>query len=114
MNKKGFTLVELLSIIVLIGIVLMVVFPAVSKLLKRNNEEMYASYEDMMVEYAKVSSLNNNNTIGLTALDNLDQVKNECIGYVTINHNSVPNVYKAYIKCSDKYQTENFDVSKAS
>ena len=112
-NKKGFTLVEMLTIIVLIGLVMMIVFPAVSKLLKRNNEEMYQTYEDMMVEYAKVSSLNVNNVIVLSDLENLEQVKNQCTGYVTINHSSTPNVYKAYIKCDDKYKTENFNANLA-
>ena len=108
MNKKGFTLVELLTVIVIISLVLMIVFPAVSKILKQNSDELYESYEHMMVEYAKVSPLNTNNKIGLTALDNLEKVKAECTGYVTITRSSGTPVYKAFIKCGDKYKTTNY------
>ena len=113
MNNKGFTLAELLAVIVIITIVLLIVYPAVRKISDNNSDELYKGYERMMVEYARVSSLNNNNIIKLNQLEELDKVKNECKGYVIINHSVTPNTYTAYIKCDNKYTTAGYDNSKA-
>ena len=113
MNKKGFTLIELLAVIVIIGLILMIVFPAATKVLEHNSDELYESYEKMMVEYAKVSPLNNSSLIGLTSLG-IDKVDKECDGYVTINRSGTAPVYKAFIKCSDKYQTTGYNANLAS
>lgn len=113
MNKKGFTLMELLATIVIIGIVLMIVYPEISKISKKNNDDLYKSYENMMVEYAMVSKLNYKNTIKLAELEDLIQIKNECKGYVTINHGVSPVEYKAYIRCGEKYTTTpGYDTTK--
>lgn len=111
MNKNGFTLVELLTVIVIISLVLMIIYPSVTKILQRNSNEMYESYEKMMVEYAQISPLNGNSIIKLANLDELDKVKKECKGYVTIDHSVTPNVYKAYISCEGKYQTIGYNTS---
>ncbi len=112
MNKKGFTLMELLASIVIIGIVLMIVYPEITKISKKNNDDLYKSYENMMVEYATVSKFNNRNVIKLSELEDLMQIKNECKGYVTINHGVTPNEYKAYIRCGEKYKTTGYDTTK--
>lgn len=112
MNKKGFTLMELLAAIVIIGVVLMIVYPEISKISKKNSDDLYKSYENMMVEYAMVSQLKNNTIIKLSELEELVQIKKECKGYVTINHNVTPNDYKAYIRCGDKYKTTGYDTTK--
>jgi len=47
-NKKGFSLIELVSIIVIIGLILIVVVPAVTKLLKNNNTKQYEKYYEIV------------------------------------------------------------------
>lgn len=109
MNKKGFTLIELLVTIILIGIIMTIVLPSAFKSSNENRIKLYKEYEKMMIEYARVSELNSENIINLNNLEELGRVKNECIGYVTINHGIVPNEYNAYISCGDDYETEGFD-----
>ena len=43
MNKKGFTLIEVLAVIVIIGILLIITIPAVSSYIDRANKSSYAS-----------------------------------------------------------------------
>lgn len=38
MNKKGFTLVELLATITIIGIICIIIFPSVNNLIKNNEK----------------------------------------------------------------------------
>lgn len=111
MNKNGFTLVELLATIVIIALIMTMIMPSVSKVRNNNKTRIYSEYENMMVEYAKISELNDQNIINLEDLNELDKVKNECIGYVQINHSVTPFTYHAYIKCGDEYQTTGYNSS---
>lgn len=117
MNKKGFTLIEVLVSLVIMALIMMIILPSVTRVSRENKLKIYEEYEKMMVEYAKISDKKNNNAIRLTDLEELDKVKNDCSGYVTITH-STPPVYKAYIKCgeyftkyseSDKYSESFFE-----
>lgn len=47
-NKKGFSLIELLAIIIIIGLILIVALPAVTKLLKNNNNKQYEKYYEIV------------------------------------------------------------------
>ncbi len=110
MNKKGFTLVELLAVIVIISLIMIIVYPNIIRIINDNNEEIYHGFERMMVEYAEVSPLKTANTIMLKDLNidkALDSIKDSgCNGYVSIDHTHIPITYQAYIKCSDdKYVT---------
>ena len=109
MNRKGFTLVELLAVIVIISMIMMVVYPSISKMQKKTGLELYKSYEKMMVEYATVSSYKENEIIQLDELiqeeNSLQEIKNFCSGYVLHNDND----YKAYIDCGTDYKTEGFN-----
>jgi prepilin-type N-terminal cleavage/methylation domain-containing protein len=111
MNKKGFTLVELLAVIVIIALIMTMIMPSVSKVRSSNKTRIYSEYETMMTEYARISELNTQNTIDLSDLDELDKVKNECTGYVTINHSNTPATYQAYINCGEEYQTSGYNSS---
>lgn len=111
MNKKGFTLVELLATIIIIAIIMTLVLPSAFRVSNNNKLKIYEEYEKVMVEYAMVSELNSRNKIKLTELEELEKVKSECSGYVLINHNSSPVLYTAYISCGDQYETEGFDSS---
>ena len=55
MNNKGFTMMEVLAAIVIVSVILMVVYPSVSEISKKNNEDKYHNYEKMMVEYAMIN-----------------------------------------------------------
>ena len=97
MNKRGFTLIELLATIVIIAIIMALVFPAALKIRKNNEGKICDEYRNMMIEYARVSSKRNQDYIDLIELDELDQVKKDCDGYVVIDRTKELPTYKAII-----------------
>ncbi len=109
MNKKGFTLVELLATIVIIAIIMSLVLPSVMKVSDNNKKRIYKEYENMMVEYAKISYLNDQDLIDLIDLDELEKVKNECSGYVEIDHSTPIPTYTPYITCGDQYTSPHYN-----
>ncbi len=106
--KKGFTLMELLVSIVIMTMLLLVVLPTISKIINKNNNELFTSYEDMVAEYAALSAYKNNDRIELNNIEGLDTVKKECTGYVITTKTTTPYTYKAYIKCGNKYKTSGY------
>ena len=51
--KRGFTLVELLAVIVLMSLVMMLIFPSIRKIYSSNTNKQYETYKDMMIKYVK-------------------------------------------------------------
>lgn len=113
LDERGFTLIEVLTVIVVITAVMMITLPLINSLSNKNTKELYNSYEKMMEEYAIASNIKNKDKIMLSELDGLDKVKSECEGYVLVNNESSKE-YKAYIKCGDKYITDNYNNSGSS
>lgn len=56
MKKKnaGFTLVEMLVVLAIMGLILIMAFPAVNQLIKRNQNKKYIYHEQAMIEAAKL------------------------------------------------------------
>ncbi len=108
MNNKGFTLIEVLVTIVVLGIVMSLVFPNVLKLKNENDLRICQEYETMIEEYARVNVNSSDGYIDLLDLDELKQVKDDCDGYVIIDHSVEPATYKAYISCESGCQTEGY------
>ncbi len=48
MNRKGFTLVEIIAVIVIMGILLLIVVPTTSNLMRSNEEREYTTYYEMV------------------------------------------------------------------
>lgn len=111
MNNKGFTLVELLSVLVIITIIMGLAFPSIQGLVNSGNQKKYEAYEKSMTEYAKVYFEDTREIIGLTDLktEGLTGIDSNCVGYV-----DGTNQYHAYIKCGNKYQTNGFNANNAS
>ena len=57
MKNKGFTLVELLAVVVIMGMLLLIVFPATTRLMRDNEERAYDTYYEIaekgLEKYAK-------------------------------------------------------------
>lgn len=60
MNKRGFTLVELIAVIVILGIVITVMIPAASSLLSSSSDTKYQTYvetiEKAVIAYAEIET----------------------------------------------------------
>ena len=111
MKNKGFTIVELLAVIVLIAVVSMLTFPALNNLRKNNNEKEFVTYQDMMVEYAK--TIPNYRTKTYICLKDLGIKKiNEgmkCNRYVLVSGNNlIPDLYCKDSSNNKLYETNGY------
>lgn len=61
MNKKGFTLVELLGVMVLLSVLMMIAIPGISNLVKKNKDKVYVQDAKKLISLAeyKVKSSQN-------------------------------------------------------
>lgn len=130
MNKKGFTLVELLAVIVILAIILAIAVPTISGLINNSRQQAYQSSEKMLAKAAKLfvatdasymptnigetkevsfNVLKNNNYIGPI----IDPATNlNCSGSVVIKRTSLEQVdYYPILSCGSNYETENYDKS---
>ena len=123
-SKLGFTLVEMLVVLAIMGVILVIVFPSVTQLLRRNEDKEYTYYEQTLLEAAKLyydqkevdlAGVNWSGCLEITAqelidadlLKPFDDEKIDCI-----NKNSKVRITKAnqdsnedmtaYIQCQEK------------
>lgn len=54
MNKKGFTLIELIATIVIMALILIMVMPSIIALRNNNKDKAYEYYGDSLIEAAKI------------------------------------------------------------
>lgn len=64
MKNKGFTLVELIAVIVIMGMLLLIVFPATSRLMRSNEEKEYDTYYDLAKEGIELYARSKRDDIG--------------------------------------------------
>ena len=133
MKKKssidGFTLIEILAVIIIIGIVAIIAIPSISKYLGSSRETVYTSYENSMEEAAKnriVDCISGNGDCEMPEgdeeqkiyleklieegyLDNMKdpETKNFCdqlVSYVSVKGDSASDYkFKACLYCGDYY-----------
>ena len=63
MNKKGFTLVEALIVIAIIGILLLTLIPSIISIINKNKEKACISTRDNIINAAKMYVAENNRSI---------------------------------------------------
>lgn len=124
MNKRGFTLVELLAVIVILGIIITIFVPSVINLINENSTKIYANKEKILKnaaedyvisnssfvlpdgtnpeKYISMNTLISSNMMS-SILDN--KTTTECVGFVKITVNSTYGYdYDPCLIC-DNYST---------
>ena len=122
-NKNGFTLVELLVVIIIILIIGLIVTPKIIKTIENNKLKIYKEQEKRLEEaglkYIQNKYISENESeikitkqelINSNYIEEIYDINDKtkiCNAYVIINNiNTIP-VAKGYISC-DKYETENY------
>lgn len=63
MNKKGFTLVEVLAVITILAIVVAIITPSISRILKENKNNKYQLTEQTIIDYMNIYNKDHEETI---------------------------------------------------
>lgn len=124
MKKRGFTLVELLAVIVVLGIIITIFVPSIINLINENSTKIYANKENILAKaaedyvisnksfvlpdgtnpekYISMNTLISSNMMS-SVLDN--KTTSECVGFVKITVNSTYGYnYDPCLIC-DNYST---------
>ncbi len=112
MNKKGFTLMEVLTVIIVITAIMMIALPTISNISKKNNNELYKTYEKIIEEYALTNEHKGEIVINIDQLGLREKIGDKCNGYAYLI-NDRPLEYKAYILCGD-YRTTGYEEGMSS
>ena len=64
MKNKGFTLIELIAVVVIMGMILLIVFPATSRLIRSNENKKYDNYYDAVQEQLELYARTRRDELG--------------------------------------------------
>ncbi len=126
MKKNGFTLVELLAVIVVLGVIMTIAGTAVMGQRKKANIEEAKNMEKTLADIGPDVYLKNNgkpnfkDTIKISAKDLKEKgylsklIENpagggECEAWLVIDTDSNTEMFKGYIKCPNLYATGQTD-----
>jgi prepilin-type N-terminal cleavage/methylation domain-containing protein len=133
MKKNGFTLVELLAVIVVLGAILAIAIPNIIKILDNTRQNVYKEYEKELVNSTKNYTVENIKMLpkqinektkitlqDLQSKDYVEEIKNpkneseKCVGYIEVEKIATGDYnYSSYIRCGNDYMTTGYDESKA-
>lgn len=114
-NKNGFTLTELIVTIALIGVVMIIAFPAIGNLKSSNEDKKYEAYAEVLENAAKIYVDSNSDKITTCAKIEYSElkkyIKNSRVdknlncesSYVIVKRSESYNtfIYHANVKCNN-------------
>lgn len=66
-NNKGFTLVEILAVIIILGVIAAITIPTITTVITKNKEDNYTNLENSILSAAKIYISDNRYNISLTS-----------------------------------------------
>ena len=129
MKRKGFTIVELLAVVVVLSLLLIIAIPAVMQYMKQGTKSYYTSLESEVkvagadyVETYRSLLPQNIDHVRVIALEELvenkyidpvkDEKGNECTGQVTVKKVATDSYeYYSCLRCGEYYQSKEQDCS---
>ena len=121
-TKKGFTLIEMIVVIILIGLIVVVAIPSVIKLMTAQTNEKYETHRKLVKEALDLYTIRYKGTFdnypsATTYRINYDVLVNEdlivedgveCRGYIDLTKKkSNSYTYEYYLKCSEDFDDPN-------
>ncbi len=119
MDKKGFTLVEILASIIIILIILLLVFPTVRNMFNRNRIKIWEENENRLIEAAKKYlvmkpiQFSPDGSVIITKeqlieeISDLDEPDTICDGYVLVTVIGNNEIFTPHISCENGYVSTN-------
>lgn len=116
-DKKAFTLIEMLVVVVIIGVIMAIAIPSVMNIMSSNTKKMYQTHMNIVEEKTKLfvdknrgKLLGNNNTCiqmdykTLLQQDFLKETDIHCEGSIILRNieNNKDITYEYYLNCVDK------------
>ena len=93
LNNKGFTLIEVLAVVVILGVLATIMVPTVSYIMKKNKEDNYNNVKQSILSAAKIYISDNRYNISLdrnTVCDSSDSTRNiSKVGIYEITNNQI-------------------------
>lgn len=83
MKKKGFTLTEVLGVIVILGLIALIVFPNVSKSIKNSRKKLYEQQVDLIEKNARRWGVEHSDLLPESGIYYLELSELVSGGYVT-------------------------------
>lgn len=82
MNKKGFTLVELLAVLVILGVIMMIAIPTMMSTLDNNKKKTYVSDAKRFATLAELQFKKSNEDVKTCTMSITSCMDNDDYGYV--------------------------------
>ena len=88
LNKKGFTLVELLAVVIILSVIVAIMVPGVNYLIERNRNDNYKALKNGILSASKIYLSDNRYNVGLNYGEELcsDDEIEESIGTIGENN----------------------------
>ncbi len=117
MRNSGFTLVEVLTVTIILGAIALITIPTIDRLMKNSNQKTYEAQVDNIKDAAKQWSTNNPehlpNDIGSTTVVELRTLKQT--GYINMKIlNPLTKAYfydNTYVVITKRYNNYTYDVT---
>ena len=90
LNNKGFTLIEVLAVIVILSILMAIMVPSVGNIMKKNKEDNYQNLKDSIISAAKIYISDNRYQITVGNCDDSNKADIESINNKTLNSSQLP------------------------
>ena len=89
LNNKGFTLIEVLAVIVILSILMAIMVPSVGNIMKKNKEDNYQNLKDSIISAAKIYISDNRYQITVGNCDDSNKADIESINNVTLTDSKI-------------------------
>ncbi len=90
LNNKGFTLIEVLAVIVILSILMAIMVPSVGNIMKKNKEDNYQNLKDSIISAAKIYISDNRYQITVGNCDDSNKADIDSINNKTLNSSQLP------------------------